>query len=388
MELVKIKNIKDINTIWLVIIIGMIVGIASIIKILILPILLIIIGNIRSRHNIIKNIKYFIIIFLIMYLVIMIFNIKYDLFPQAKHLLGASLIQLIIDSHPHSFRYLVAYPAIIVHEVLNIDLTISYTMYCLILLSIMNLYINRIINILKGQFEASYSYRNIIISTILTTIIMLMMNGRLIPAYTGIVLIIYSLIKLHINRSIKIKDYMYISMGFLLSTVSSGVMMVSFFQIVLGICVYVAKHKKYLSVFGLITISYPIINKCISYVYYMSVRNINYFGGGIDGFFNMLVHGLGKYIYMIPNLSFYKLMSITIIMIVGIVSIIFIYTKIIQDLRQNYYRIYLYMSIPIGITCGLFGISTATMIIPSIIIIVNLWIEKIINNKTAKEFIL
>lgn len=329
------------------------------------------------KKELLKDFKLYIVFLLLILIYVNIFDIRYMLFPQAKYLIGSNPIELIFDNNPHAYRYIVAYPSIFLSNLMNYNVDIIYTNYCVFLFSLLDF---MIIKILRKIYKSKIKYNeniHIITTFILTISIMALMNGRLVAAYAGISIIMYNFLQIYLDKKVRVINIFNIFIGFIMSTVSSGVMMVSFFFICIIIMIYCNIFKKYKSITTILILLSPIIINIIKYIYMMCLKNINYFGGGIKGFIFMLRHGFGRYFYKIIGISFYQSIFLYLVTIVFIVIIIYYAMKFIDKLKENTYLIPIYIVLPIGMLCGLFGISTATMIIPTVFIMINNFIYKI-----------
>lgn len=243
---------------------------------------------------------------LIYFEIIMIFInlkfIKFDFMPQAKVMLdtGETLVNYFLDNHPHAIRLLIAYPGYIISNLANIDLDYAYSYYILIIFCFF--YINIFeIYLYIARFIDFYSYILVPVYIFISIMILsFIMNGRVIFAFLGFAIVLKNLIYV-VKSKFYMKNYFGILAGVLLSTVSSGTMLVVIIFLIL-IIVYLYGFKiiyaiklnqlKMLITLSLVT---PVVVVLISYVNLMLMRNINYFGGGIFGLVNMMNHGIGRY---------------------------------------------------------------------------------------------
>lgn len=357
----KKKEILDLNLIIIVLLIGFLlyttVGIynKSVFTILFLSLFLL---KIESNEN--RVVFILTIFFLNIAYNLDVFNFSF--FPQARVLIGQNPMKLLMQVHPHSLRFVVAYPAVKMTEWFLIDIDTAYSYYCIFLLSVKTILIKIIIDNIKFN---KLNKRIIRTSLIMAIIIFLgsIMNGRLIPALVGMSLILNVTIQLFLGKIVfNIKVMIIFIFAWILTTVSSGAMLVAFLQILFSILIYskINKSKKMIYLIGFIFA--PIIIKIIKFIILMINKNISFFGGGLDGAVNMLNHGIGK--------IFAKNLYIIILFIPIVIIVIFSIKKVaIWALKQKKEFIPLIISVPICIAGGMFGISTGLMIIPTAIVV-------------------
>jgi|GEM_PF-4046651 len=314
-------------------------------------------------------IKYIILI-VIVYTVGWNLNIfEFIFIPQVLSLLGSNPIELILNGHQWGPRYLIAFPAVYMHELLGFSLNYSYSIYCTFILACI------VVLFVKAGLLLQNKYVNapivfFLISIFSTLILAYFMNGRLIPAYFGITIILYKQFKIYnSNKNFTISDYIIMFIGFMLSTTSSGTMMVSLLQISLVSFILTLNKEKYI----VPIIKFIIVNGAIymallgPYIMKMINKNLNFYGGGFTGLINMLSHGLGKILLVSPMLVWLLILCI---------PFIFIFCVFVQ-LGLNIELRMIILTITICLLCGMFGISTATMIIPIFIYLVALKSSKI-----------
>lgn len=296
--------------------------------------------------------------------------IKFEFLPQANELLKMddSLLYWILSGHPHSVRLLISYPGYIFSQIFNVNLNIGFTYYCIILLSFLYfLIIDNISKYRNNKRNISFVIK-CIITLIPLLILAFIMNGRLIPAFFGFMIVI-SLFLENENKKIAINP-LFISklfFGFLFTMVSSGTMTVTFVFSIISL--YITNSDKVIKkknikkiVIGLI-ILLPVIYKFFTYFLFMLNKNITFYGGGIDGAVNMLNHGAGK--IFVSNMFIFS-----IFVFIGTIFLLSnlgcIYTKV----KSNGNKIYLFLAVNIAFYGIFFGISTGLMMIPPCIVLI------------------
>lgn len=287
--------------------------------------------------------------FIILMLLFFFGVIEFKIFPQAYILYEnkTKILSLIFNFHPHLFRYLVVFPSILIGDILKVNVNVVNTLYSILLLSYINYFILEIIEkyIHKINFK--------IISTTILFIIFLALNinGRIIFAYFGQVLIIKTFLS-------EKKENIFLIIGIFYSTVSSGVMSVVIISVVF-ICFFSKKilfHKKIKG--KIILLSLLVI--FFKYFIIMLEKNYKYFEKNI---YKILEHGILNKFY--GNEFFnYILFSYVIFFLIYLLIIYKTKIKIIGIFEG------------ISILCGLFGKTTFFMCLIPIFIHINIILFK------------
>jgi hypothetical protein len=296
-------------------------------------------------------------------------NLSFVYLPQLRGLIEENPIDLFLSGHVWAPRFMVTYPAIVLSNMFRIDIDTTFTIYSVLLLFFMCLTILQIIkaiNVKRLSEKSIITYTFIIVAN--ATLLMLVMNGRLIPAFLGMAFILYQQIQLFKNNSkLNIRIILWLTLGFFLSTVSSGTMMVALLQIFMGIYYYLRSRQQSLKPLFYIILLTSIVTG--SYVLKMIMKNLNFYGGGWEGLVSMGSHGLGKFLQISPAIIAIAFLFL----LTGIYFYLTVFKKMIYDQSV---LVPIYLSIPISISCGIFGFSTGLMIIPTLIILLNIKIEK------------
>lgn len=310
--------------------------------------------------------KMFVNLFFIVSMLVFFLTLKeFEFLPQAKVLLDidSSLFHWFSEGHIHAVRLLISYPGYLISEWIGIELNEGFGFYCTV---IFLLFYRNIIELIKTFVQnEKNAVAYYIISILVTTILFLMMNGRIIFAFYGISLILLANMQLYNGIDISIKHILMMAVGILLTMVSSGTLVVgtatAFMGIVFSNQIKDIIKKKWLWSIGILCI--PLIFVFINYFIKMVNKNITFFGGGLYGVINMLQHGLGRYLH-IDNI--YAVIGL---LMFGILIII-LNALIILRLYQLKTRIFpIIVSFNISIYGSLFGISTGTTSIIGMILI-------------------
>jgi hypothetical protein len=304
-------------------------------------------------------------------LVLVNFNIVlFNFIPQAKALLDSNnnLIYWFYSGHPHSVRLLVAYPGYILSKLLDISLDQGFTYYGTLLFMLLYLVLTNIYDKLQHAKNILPSYVKYILMLIPLGILPLIMNGRMLLAFLGYALLINFLVDFYKgNNKVTIILLFKIFISLILTMVSSGAMTVAILFLISMVYSINSKNilnKKFIKkAVVLLIVLAPIINKLFNYFLLMLNRNIIYFGGGFQGFVNMLNHGLGR-IFML------KKFILVLAAIIGSLILIINIRIILKKIKSEDNDLPLILAINIAAYGILFGFSTGLMMIPPLIILI------------------
>lgn len=298
--------------------------------------------------------------------------IVFDFIPQARFLIenNTNIFYWFSVGNPHAIRLLAAYPAYIIVKLYKVNLDLAYSYYSIVLFTITYLFIiDSGYKLQKKKYLLDSKIKNLL-ALIPLFILAFIMNGRLIVAYLGFCILIHLFLDLF-NANNKPNMIVFLikgSFGFFLTTVSSGTMITAIIYIIISMGILISKEEKMgkhkRTIFVTILVLSPLLYKVFIYIWMMTMRNINYYGGGISGVFNMLNHGIGK--YFLADGSIYLIGSMIVLLIVLIVNVK--YLKFIIVKKYNYYPIL--FAINLSAYGFLFGYSTGLMIILPLIILI------------------
>lgn len=209
-------------------------------------------------------------------LVLIVVKKQYLLFPQAEFLYssGVKIRDLIYQKNVHFFRYMVVYLPIIFTDVFKINLNLAYTIYIYIVGGILILFSSKIFLIKTGGKKISLIY---VLAFYL--LIYLTVNGRILFAYLGEVILIY---EIYCEKNRK-KIYLFC---IFLASVSSGTMLVIIFSLLIYL-MKINKIKKLFSKNGVIVLI--AILPVLIYANKMILKNLYFYEGNI---FKVLEHGI------------------------------------------------------------------------------------------------
>ena len=298
-------------------------------------------SKIKNKKEITSSGIIFIFLILLFYLEI----IKFNIFPQAYILYSqkVKIVNLILNMHPHFLRYLIIIPSIFIGELLKVNVNTINTIYSIVLLSFINYYILKIIH--------NYSKLRLIVivlTFLFISFLSLNINGRIIFAYFGQIIIINAFIYERGNKLL-----LYIIIGIFYTTVSSGTMIVTVLA-----TIFLSFYDGYIKIknIKLFFLIFPLGIIFFKYFYLMLNKNYTYYEKSI---YKIFQHGILSKFYNNPFFIFilclYILFSLTYLLII---------------LKRKTKKIGIFESM--AFLCGLFGVTTFFMCIIPIFIHINI----------------
>lgn len=255
----------------------------------------------------------------------------------------------VLFGHPHFFRYLVAYPGLLLSDLYG-EQMFSLYIVCFMAMSIYLMYY------LLRDAKSSI----ILFSCTSVFILHIFMNGRGAISWLGWMMILY-VIFTNSGQKDKISNTLILLLALLMCSVSSGTFSVAYATIILFYTYKFIKYFRFVNIHVLISLLIPIF---ISYAYYdlfMSGldRNLNYYRiGSRNIIYNMLEHGFGSIVLEHPIY-----ISIAIALLVIIFSYLFFSLKTKPTILE-------FIAIGVPLAGGVFGYTTMTLAIPSFCLVV------------------
>ncbi len=289
---------------------------------------------------------------------------------QVTVLWEADTNPLLLVGHPHMPRYLVAYPGFLLEEQLP---GIGFSLYVAVFFAF-NIALFRNIAILVIH------RRPLLIIYLSFAAIHLGMNGRGVMAWTAWLICIWVCQKITMKISSPANLIGWITLSCLLATVSTGVFIVVIvaFTFILSSNI---QQKKRVSLIQKILIFFVAALLCyllINYFLMAIEKNIDFYGGGIQGFFAMLQHGLG--------ILFFELSIVSVIFFVVIISFMFVTLFMSIFVRRiclvERFLIFSFIG-------GLFGFTVLTLTIPLLMLQIQKWISRplMIKRDSSKQLL-
>ncbi len=297
-------------------------------------------------------------------------NVQFEFLSQAKSLLNinANLFYWFSRGHMHAVRLLVAYPGYLLSLFGNVGINEGFTIYVGLIFELLFIGVCRVLKLYIREIWTSG-----FLLGILLLVLSVAMSGRIVFAFLGLFIILYQDICLIRKKQVSlIFRWFWLGVGFLLTTVSSGTMLLTFGYIFLMFIIrYLfdcsVKDRVRIAAGGGIAcvIMFPVWSKVAGYIIKMLNKNISYFGGGIEGMVNMLKHGMGRIIYIADSRFYF----IYFILLAGILVInVLLFVELI--IRRQWEKLPLCLAVNLGLYGFCVGISTGTMMILPLALII------------------
>lgn len=219
----------------------------------------------------------------------------FDLTYQAWDLwrLGESPVWAFMVGHPHAMRYVLYYPVFVLSEWTGLSVDLVFAGFCIVAIIALCLALASIERKLSEQpSKRATSY------VVIFFLLALLMNGRLIFAFAGYALLIWSFVSRVDNGRWSTVMAIGVAAGLLLSSVSSGVLSVAALFCI-GCLAWISwkdlrASASFKSLVPMLITVGLILAAFSSTVVIGLFKNIDYYGGGWAGVVGMLDHGFGR----------------------------------------------------------------------------------------------
>lgn len=288
--------------------------------------------------------------------------------PQAKRLLDATAdpIQMLLGLDLWGPRYLLSYPGVVLRNLSGASLDRGYTIYAAALMLLwLQLAARSVLRACARFGQSGPMLRTAIVLMVALQVLAVAtrMNGRLIPAFLGMALILDA--QLDVRRS-GAGWLARLALGVFFTMMSSGTMMVGLTQAIVGHALSALRLsprpwralRQIVTVGAAVSLVFaPIIGAGIE-------KNLQFYGGSVVA---MLTHGAGQLLYV-------RDVGLLLISIAAISGVMLIATLLVMHLRRSWRELdSLLVALPIAAGLGLFGYSTLLMCIPALIALVTTW---------------
>lgn len=283
--------------------------------------------------------------------------VEFTFFPQALALyeVDKNLFFWFSVGNLHAVRLMIAYPAVLISNINVLTLDDAFTIYSCMAFALIGFFFLRLLKNIEGLTAFNRG-----VGLLLLIILSVIMNGRLIYAFLGIVLILDAEWKYKEHKkgvaALKISEIA----GLILTMVSSGTMTIAFvFIFFMNVIQWIEskgkrERRKLLAVN--ILLIYPFVDKFLPYFIRFLNKNIDYYGGGFNGAIRVMQHGFGRFFYT-DNTNIYFLLVAAALLAVLINMIFFI--EYIVRAKNPYLPVLLIANL--CIYGGVFGFSTGLL---------------------------
>lgn len=275
----------------------------------------------------------------------------FDTWEQVSILWESDVSPLQLLGHPHMFRYMVAYPGFLLQAAWP---DIGFSIYISFFFALNIVLLRKISRLAIGKSPSWVTYTVFIAAH-------LMMNGRGAIAWTSWLLCIWVCFNVTPQRARLGGQVVWMAIACLLSAVSTGVFVVV--VLAFGFLIVRHWHRKNQSNWILrlpaIAVGVPLAYVVLDHFLVAIEKNIEFYGGGIEGAFNMLEHGIGV---LFLEVNLFAAFLLAVVALIGLLAaLLLINQRKISKLN------YLFV---LAVAGGLFGFTVLTLSIPPFLLLI------------------
>lgn len=280
--------------------------------------------------------------------------IQFHLWQQVVYMWELNLSLWEKLGYIHSLRFSLVLPIFLFSEWLGVSYDRLFSVIVPALLFTITYFSTR--SLLRIEPELSAPRQALVVLGISLVLIglSLLMNGRLMFAFTGSSILMWSLLSWEANHDGI--NFAAVASAIYLSCVSSGTFLILTFSFYFFLAVNVSLRNPAVCRRSVL-LSYALLLVALNPLLSMFVfKNLEYYGGGFGAIFDMLSHGYGKLL----------LNSNRLLLIAGLALLLGL-TYVFRDfIRQQWIMVSL---VVIYLAGGLFGFSTALVVLPPLLVI-------------------
>ncbi|MBP6379191.1 MAG: hypothetical protein KA312_02110 [Sphingorhabdus sp.] len=267
--------------------------------------------------------------------------IEFNSWSQVDDLHRSNLPLIYLSDHPHFYRYLISMPGLLASEYFGMN---AFSVY-ISLFMFFSIYIMYSILRDRSDFVVFFGCACIFTAH-------LFMNGRGAISWFGWMIILKFLSSK--ETQINIKSIFIMLFSLLCCSVSSGTFTVAFLTVILFLAIHFLKNRNVSSVILLVVLLYIYSPLAIEGI----ERNLAYYSlGNKNPIVNMLEHGFGSIVEYSP------------IMVALIASLILIISTILLYSVNRKFAYWEFLCVLTPLFGGIFGYTTLTLAVPSIILV-------------------
>lgn len=231
------------------------------------------------------------------FFICVLFGIKsFEIWGQITYIWGGrpSPIILILEGSAHALRYTLLYPVLVFSEFFNFDhdVVFSYLVLVSMFITVRNIF--RSAEIILGR--RLIGVVGVVAVVIPIETLFFLMNGRGTISFLGYSICFRILIHLIYHRELNTTQMILLFVGIVMCSVSSGVLASAYMSILIGVGAIIHNMVKQgvtknslKAVFGLVLLL------GIFFIFFLIgiQKNLDFYGGGLEGFKGLLSHGAG-----------------------------------------------------------------------------------------------
>jgi len=224
--------------------------------------------------------------------------VAFSMWTQILDLLaaGATLTTIDFATHSHALRFTLMWPVIQLAAITGapVDTVFSWVVGAVVLLTAH--LVDRTRSLVVDEAWRWHLGRA---GTFLLFVgLSLFMNGRLSFAFLGMALLLYVLVRRGLQRASNLRTVVWFPLVLLLASVSSGTFTVALGTMLAWVVTLLLARYPSVRLRDAVLLA-PVAAGALALSPLMQLyvlKNVDFYGGGIQGFFNMLNHGPGEFI--------------------------------------------------------------------------------------------
>ena len=302
-------------------------------------------------HNKNNGIVLIVLIYLIILIMIASKLKVIEPWDQVELLWRSEANPILILGHPHMPRYLLVYPGFLLEDALP---GLGFSLYMAYFFIANFVLFRKIALLLSGRSPYWYLYCIFFAAH-------MAMNGRGAIAWCGWLICLWVCVRLS-SKFVKLsRVFVWVAISCLFATVSTGVFVIVACIYVYYIGGHIYHNMKISSGAMLVYLFFLIIiGSLVMDFFVLSIsKNIEFYGGGIEGFFNMFDHGLG---IVFTQLS---IIGVFLLYVSSCLMLIFVYLVV---MGKKFTDMEIIVLVPIF--GGIFGYTVLTLFIPPILFVI------------------
>ena len=276
-------------------------------------------------------------------------GMEFKLWSQVTYLRGSSLLELDPLGNVHFMRYALVSPIFYASDLLNLDADYIFSFLCVFFIFFIarNIFYISCYTYHLDERENQGIY---FLALMFMIFLSLFMNGRLFFAMAGFSFVVLNVTKWELEKITFFRMFCFNFFGYFLCSVSTGTFMVSIIFTLAWLSLG-WRRKKSIANISL----YILFFACVFPIFksYL-MKNVDFYGGGIDGAFAMLNHGLGIIFYKFNDFIRYFLVVLCFLLSGVAVMLLAV---------ASFMRVVLYACFS-AVFGGFFGFSSAVVAAP------------------------
>lgn len=280
------------------------------------------------------------------------FGIKrFEPWPQVLELWesGVSPLLLAVSGHPHFFRFMTSYVGFLLEEAYPL---MGFSFYVSIFFAANVLLWRKVAFLSNGRAPSAVAWTVFLAAHFF-------MNGRGVIAWTAWLLCVWLCLMQARGEPRRLKGLLLTALTCWLAAVSTGVFVVAVIAFVLFRFHYKGRRRTGIFTKGLgLVISVPVLYVIANYFVVAVTKNIDFYGGGLQGLFGMLAHGVGKVLFGSEIMA---------VLIVSLSAFTLMFFVMLLKLRKQAFTP-MEKLIACAVFGGLFGFTVLTLAVPLVLL--------------------